>query len=1547
MSRDYNTMKLKLYIVSISLFVLCISKSHACDVINGSDIKFNHLGGYKYHVKYILYHQCVCRLGIMPTFTVSCAANSVTHTPKRTSIRDITPTCSSGQPPCLNGGYSGSRYGIEEHIFEDTIDFAQSPYSQFLNNNCCEVMFRVKQPWGLVGTTTSTTTYGGEAMMNLCAISTKGNHSPTLSNIPISFMCCNQPFTFNNGIYDNNDFDSLVYELDEPLSATFMPVTWISPLNKDIPLTPYCPPNPGVVNCRALPNAKPPRGFYFDKETGDMVLTPVKCDESGPVAMRVTEWRKDSATKKMIKIGYTRRDIYVTVVQCGDNNPPQIMANNKHSVCEGKKICFTITTFDSMMRPKQTVPDTITLTWNEAIKGATFRILDPTAREKQAEFCWQTREGDARNQAYSFTATAKDDACPRPAYTIKGFNIKVNPTARDKRKYDILDCGKLRFEALPKDTVNYNQKNYTYKFVIRDSTNSGSPVYMTYKKKDSFKFKRGGKYIIEHEINNPPYNCPSSYSDTVIIPPVLDISLAFGKDTFVCAGNSLTLEPIVAHGYPKFKYQWTSPRGTTDPKDTLSKFTLVKPTSSKEVILTLTDKFKCVDSDTILVHYQPNPIVNIGPDQRICTYQNVTLDAQNDDTMRYYWQPNGDSSRTITVNIAGKYIAKVIDHLGCNTSDTMELFVNDTVVAIAKPDREICLNDTLKVRGQRKPLGYTRSIIWKDINTGATMSSDSAFKVKITSLATRKYDMLLRVNQKGVICEDRDTFTLTVNDLPKFIPNPIAPRCYAEGAINLTLNKFATTKYKNHDVAADSVRYYMTSNPSWVTGGPVGKNTYICDFPKFITNAQVPKNGLPMTICFDYTDPKGCYNKDCKIIRLNPNPVVELKDGIFCQRAGQITLDKLVVKPFSKVGGIQSFRILSVPNGSGVDPAAIVSTNYSVVPNTTEMDPGMEGENEKTGDYVMEYCFKDALTGCQSCDTSTVTVIRLPEIQFEGLPKQCVNNPLLALDSFVKDRNSGKRFPDGVWTCVEYGGSRDMSNPNVSSKILNAVKQDKFFDPSQGAGQYLLKLTDISSGCPVADSTEILVNGLPLIEIDIPDTVCSSSAPFTLKNIQPSGANDGTWSGTGVTGRDFDPAISAKSQQYEGPVMIKYEYTNPLTGCTASDSQSLLIQSQPEIDILNTPPYQQCEGKVFTMESSSKWVKAIKWTSTGNGSFDNESLPNAVYTHGDQDTVLVAPALAGNVTLTVSTVKEGVCPPVKDDIQLIIEPYPQFVMPEHQVACEPALLSFSTNVNKPAGSPKLLYSWTFGNGQELVKSTVAAPQNIPYDTANRNWYDVKVTVHNQWGTADTQVCSTPLDLADYVRILPQPKAAFSSDPAYFTTVAFPKFKFFNNTQLRWGWEDMESAWTFDSRYPEDTVQQFNPIHSYPNDTFVYWVNLSTTYKYDDPILQETFTCFDSTGQPRKIGPDVTVFVPTAFSPEGTGPKTNNKFMAVVNGEKTFHIELFNRWGELLWTTDDKFEGWDGKFMGEEAQQDVYMWVVKVTAFDGEKYRYEGTVTLLR
>ena len=168
-----------------------------------------------------------------------------------------------------------------------------------------------------------------------------------------------------------------------------------------------------------------------------------------------------------------------------------------------------------------------------------------------------------------------------------------------------------------------------------------------------------------------------------------------------------------------------------------------------------------------------------------------------------------------------------------------------------------------------------------------------------------------------------------------------------------------------------------------------------------------------------------------------------------------------------------------------------------------------------------------------------------------------------------------------------------------------------------------------------------------------------------------------------------------------------------------------------------------------------------------------------------------------------------------------------------------------------------------------------------------------------------------------------------------------KFKFVNQTKIRWGEDSLKYLWNFDLKNPDDTSTKKSLVKIYPDDTAVYTTFLISSFTY------QGVTCRDSISKTVKIGPDVTVFVPTVFTPEKTGPVLNNKFYAVVNGEKSFHIEVLNRWGEMVWKTNNKYEGWDGTYRNEDCQQDVYVWVIRVTAYDGEEYQYEGTITLLR
>jgi gliding motility-associated-like protein len=89
-----------------------------------------------------------------------------------------------------------------------------------------------------------------------------------------------------------------------------------------------------------------------------------------------------------------------------------------------------------------------------------------------------------------------------------------------------------------------------------------------------------------------------------------------------------------------------------------------------------------------------------------------------------------------------------------------------------------------------------------------------------------------------------------------------------------------------------------------------------------------------------------------------------------------------------------------------------------------------------------------------------------------------------------------------------------------------------------------------------------------------------------------------------------------------------------------------------------------------------------------------------------------------------------------------------------------------------------------------------------------------------------------------------------------------------------------------------------------------------------------------------------VYVPTAFSPNGDG--RNDDFKAMAFGKiQGFELTVYNRWGEVIFKTNDRLKGWDGKVAGTEQRTDVYVWTCRYH-FEGEGEQVKkGTVTLVR
>ena len=175
----------------------------------------------------------------------------------RTSIIDITKTCSKEKSKCAQPCNTTYPYGIEKHTFEGTLDLRAA-----MRNGCCRFELSALLYVRNVGITTgqSQQTFFTFAELDACA--KPCNSSPTLTNDPVAILCCNQPYYFNNGAVDTANYDSLSYSFSGAYSNRNTLNSYNGGRSPANPLTTYYP-NP-LKFPYSNPNATPPIGLYLD-----------------------------------------------------------------------------------------------------------------------------------------------------------------------------------------------------------------------------------------------------------------------------------------------------------------------------------------------------------------------------------------------------------------------------------------------------------------------------------------------------------------------------------------------------------------------------------------------------------------------------------------------------------------------------------------------------------------------------------------------------------------------------------------------------------------------------------------------------------------------------------------------------------------------------------------------------------------------------------------------------------------------------------------------------------------------------------------------------------------------------------------------------------------------------------------------------------------------------------------------------------------------------------------------------------------------------------
>jgi gliding motility-associated-like protein len=88
-----------------------------------------------------------------------------------------------------------------------------------------------------------------------------------------------------------------------------------------------------------------------------------------------------------------------------------------------------------------------------------------------------------------------------------------------------------------------------------------------------------------------------------------------------------------------------------------------------------------------------------------------------------------------------------------------------------------------------------------------------------------------------------------------------------------------------------------------------------------------------------------------------------------------------------------------------------------------------------------------------------------------------------------------------------------------------------------------------------------------------------------------------------------------------------------------------------------------------------------------------------------------------------------------------------------------------------------------------------------------------------------------------------------------------------------------------------------------------------------------------------------VFIPTAFSPNGDGQND----ILYIKGDciQTIDFNIYDRWGNVVFRTQDMTQGWDGTYMGKPAQTGTYTYFITVLTNNGNTASKKGSITLVR
>lgn len=521
---------------------------------------------------------------------------------------------------------------------------------------------------------------------------------------------------------------------------------------------------------------------------------------------------------------------------------------------------------------------------------------------------------------------------------------------------------------------------------------------------------------------------------------------------------------------------------------------------------------------------------------------------------------------------------------------------------------------------------------------------------------------------------------------------------------------------------------------------------------------------------------------------------------------------------------------------------------------------------------------------CFSYDTIAVTVAPAPIVNLGPNQNKCLGETV-TLDA----QNPGSTY---AWT----GGS--------TGQTLNVTN----------SGNYSVTVTS-PQGCIASDNAVITFETPVSAGTDVQDQFCITGGNIDLNTLLSAGAT--------ATGQWFDLAstmngalTSAGTLDYS-QLTGNHQATYIVTGTYCpNDSATVdfVVHDQPDAGPDGNTHLCNTSGDLFDVNTLIAPVNEVL-----PGSWSETSVSPSSQFDPTTGTLDVSNLASGSYIFSYTLPAEQPCVSDIATVTVLITENPVVQFSANKLrGCLPLDVTF---LNESITSANSTYFWDTGDGsvygeQLTFDHTYYAP----------HCFDVTLTI-----TADN-LCTSTLTIDDMICADPNPVAEFHFSPQQLFSDG-PLVQFENtsthNDFNSWSFGDGET-----SVLPE-------PEHQYPlGEVGNYTVQL---------IVTTNAGCSDTAYQYIIVQDQLLFYVPNTFTPDGD--EFNNIFIPVMTAgfdAADYTLKIYDRWGELVFQSNDIHTGWDGTYNGKLMKEGTYTWTLDFGHNDtDERFIRQGHVNLLR